>query len=1261
MLAALPAGFQESTFVSELAVPTDMVFAPDGRLFVTEKSGRVRVVENGVLLPTPFLTVAPDTEGDRGLVGIAFDPQYDVNGYVYIYYTRAEGGLANRLSRFTVSNFDENLADPNSEVVLLDDIPIIAIHTGGGMGFGPDGMLYLATGDGSDPSAAQDLGSLAGKLLRLDVNNHPNIVPADNPFVGQPSVREEIYAYGLRNPFKLDVNDETGSIWITNTGEDQFEEIHEAEPGANYGWPITEGATGIPGLTDPVYAYPHVPVVGGAITAGEFYSGTNFPVEYEGDFFFSDFSLQVIRRVDIHEHTHGPGEEHEFEVSDFATGLFAPTDIETGPDGALYSLDVFLGTVTRIEYVGSGNRSPNAVATASPQVGDSPMFVQFDASLSSDPDNDPLFYTWDFGDGSPPAFGVNVSHVYQTSGIYFATVTADDGNGGIDVSDPVTIAVDETPPFGQIQLFPQNPLYHGGDTVAFSGTAFDAEDGALPASAYSWAVHFHHNTHVHPVMGPIVGTTSSSFVIPTVGEKSTNVWYRVSLTVTDSSGLQHTSTADIFPQIVTVTLDTNVAGLSLELDGQTGPAPIVFNGVTGIERSVAAPLLQDMGGTTYIFDSWSNGGDLEHTLSTPTISSTITANYVQLDSASVTAAYFVAGAYEEILDRSAEPAGLLFHTDQLMNGVPRSEIVRTLWESDEHHAIEIVEMYDAYLDRIPTPSEVAVWVAAMQTGIDEIEVARTILSSPEFVSLLLLQPPVYVDALYNLVLERPGLPQEIQFFTDLLNSGVAHYDVAYVFLTSPERYNIVLDDYYLEFLDRPMAPAEAVGDLFASSISPIIDVATSVLGSAEFQTRQAAQPVVRSLYDNLLRRLPAQVEIDFWTQQLVSGAVREDVVTAFDQSVERLNRFIVEQYSLFLLRVPDAAEQNFWVNSILGGATENDFLVALLASPEYAALYPADGSFVSQLYEHILGRTADSAGLNGWVATLAGGSSRADVARIFLTTTEYRTGIITSTYEEFLGRGPDAGETAFWLATLPVDGSVRGELLRLLMASEEYYQVARPVSIAGSAGTLAEHEAFVVGLYDDLLGRTATTQEIASWIDQLSAGTSRYLVARSFWLSPEHGTRVAQEVYGDLLGRQPTAQEIADAISQLAVGEDIVDVTFSVLASAEYSALHVTDTDFVTALYADLLNRSPDTAELQFWLGQLAGGASRATVVATMQDSTEAWNVLVDAAYEDYLLRDPTQDDLTNWEAILSQGYEGPRGLAWSLLGMDEYVELQSL
>jgi glucose/arabinose dehydrogenase len=220
LLATVPAGFQYTDFITGLTECTSMTFAPDGRIFYTEKSGAVRVVKNGQVLANTLTRVSVDGYFERGLECITLDPGFATNGVFYLYYTRRDpdnpntspNNAKNRISRFKIDPANPDRALAGSEVVVLDNIPADSgYHNGGAMVFGADGYMYVGTGEVGLPSIsdattrAQDLSTLAGKILRINPRSGAQLIPSDNPFVGQTGKRAEIYSYGLRNPFTMGV------------------------------------------------------------------------------------------------------------------------------------------------------------------------------------------------------------------------------------------------------------------------------------------------------------------------------------------------------------------------------------------------------------------------------------------------------------------------------------------------------------------------------------------------------------------------------------------------------------------------------------------------------------------------------------------------------------------------------------------------------------------------------------------------------------------------------------------------------------------------------------------------------------------------------------------------------------------------------------------------------------------------------------------------------------------------------------------------
>jgi glucose/arabinose dehydrogenase len=352
--ATLPTGFSDTQVVSGLSNPTAMEIAPDGRIFVDEQGGNVRVIKNGVLLSTPFASFTVDSSGERGLLGITFDPNFNTNHYVYVYYTATSPTTHNRVSRLTASTTSDT-AVAGSEVDLLD-LPTLGAtnHNGGAIHFGPDGDLYIAVGNNAVNSNSQSLSTPLGKMLRIKPDG---TIPTDNPFYNSTTgINQAIWALGLRNPFTFAFQPGTGRMFINDVGENTWEEIDDGIAGSNYGWPYSEGfkqpgdqSTTIGTYRDPLFEYGHGSgnTVGSAIVGGTFYDPTTsiFPSPYVGTYFFEDLTNGWIRDFDPTTST----------ATAFATGLPAGlVDLKVGSDGSLYSLargtGSNTGTVSRILY-----------------------------------------------------------------------------------------------------------------------------------------------------------------------------------------------------------------------------------------------------------------------------------------------------------------------------------------------------------------------------------------------------------------------------------------------------------------------------------------------------------------------------------------------------------------------------------------------------------------------------------------------------------------------------------------------------------------------------------------------------------------------------------------------------------------------------------------------------------------------------------------------------------------------------------------------
>ena len=347
----LPPGFTETKVVGHIQGGTDMAFAPDGRLFVANQDGLVRVVKPGGNLTTFLdLSAKVDSTEERGLMEIAFDPAFSTNHFVYLFYTMkasASGPAHDVVVRVTARG-DKAVAGSEKLVFKLPN-QRTAYHHGGSLKFGKDGKLYISNGDNDLKGPAQSLGSLWGKVLRI---NKDGTIPTDNPFYKRTKGQNRaIWALGLRNPFKFAVRPGKGTIFINDvgsSGSQSYEEINRGAKGANYGWPVVEGPANNPKFTKPIYSYRHVTFTNCCvITGGAFYdpAKAQFPKQYVGDYFFTDNSGEWIR---VRDSATG-------KVSTFATGIPAgigtgSRDLEVSKNGSLYQLGN--GYVAKISYTG---------------------------------------------------------------------------------------------------------------------------------------------------------------------------------------------------------------------------------------------------------------------------------------------------------------------------------------------------------------------------------------------------------------------------------------------------------------------------------------------------------------------------------------------------------------------------------------------------------------------------------------------------------------------------------------------------------------------------------------------------------------------------------------------------------------------------------------------------------------------------------------------------------------------------------------------
>jgi glucose/arabinose dehydrogenase len=335
--ATVPTGFTQTLVVGGLTRPTSMAFAPDGRIFVAEQGGNLRVIQNGTLLATPFVSLTVDSNGERGLLGVAFDPSFGSNNFVYVYYTVPGSPPHNRVSRFTANG---NTALAGSEVPILDlnNLSSATNHNGGAIHFGPEATpkLYVAVGENANSANAQSKSNLLGKMLRM---NSDGSIPSDNPFFLDPTFvgqNKLIWALGLRNPFTFAFQPGTGRMFINDVGNTTWEEIDDGIAGSNYGWPTCEGfcSPPNPNFRDPLYVYNHTTgtPTGCAIIGGAFYNPATvtFPAAYVGQYFFGDLCQGWIRYLDPASPTTSTA---------FASGFTQLVQEVVADDGSLYVLE----------------------------------------------------------------------------------------------------------------------------------------------------------------------------------------------------------------------------------------------------------------------------------------------------------------------------------------------------------------------------------------------------------------------------------------------------------------------------------------------------------------------------------------------------------------------------------------------------------------------------------------------------------------------------------------------------------------------------------------------------------------------------------------------------------------------------------------------------------------------------------------------------------------------------------------------------------
>lgn len=668
---ALPDGFVRETVVDGLDAGIAFDFAPDGRIFIAEKKGVVKVFQDGQLLATPFIDIQSQVNNisDRGLLGVAVHPDFPNRPYVYLLFTydppevRGRSGLAGpdgggaRVARLIRVTADAargyNVAVPGSDVVLLgknstfanigdpamrnsptpscgpleayvmDCLPADELsHTIGTVKFGTDGALYVGNGDGASFNAVQeyairsvDIYSLAGKVLRIDPMTGRGL--PDNPFYlsGDPdNNRSKVYNYGMRNPFRFAIHPVSGEPYIGDVGWNTWEEVNFGY-GRNFGWPCYEGGQGT------------------SIRQGGYASLDRCRAFYENG---------NIKEPAIYAYEHGGGGS-SVQVGDFYTGTRYPAEYR----GALFLSDINQGWIRYLKLTPSGGlASAHDFATntqgitqmSAGPLGDLYLMDIYSGVLSRlryvGDNAAPLTAAadWTPQDDAPLAVNFSSAGSTGTGTLTYAWTFGDGATSaeanpqhtytaagtyrvGLRVTDEsgdsatttLTVRVGNSAPTPTILSPAPGARYTVGDTVPFSGAASDPEDGELPESALRWTVRMHHNDHVHLDAMPPSTGAAGSYLTLDHGD---NTYVELCLTATDSLQETATTCVSVYPRTVAYTLDTVPSGLRLPWEGTLRTTPFTVTTLVNAEQQLFAPATQ--GG--YTFSSWSNGGARDQTV-----------------------------------------------------------------------------------------------------------------------------------------------------------------------------------------------------------------------------------------------------------------------------------------------------------------------------------------------------------------------------------------------------------------------------------------------------------------------------------------------------------------------------------------------------------------------------------------------------------------------------------------------------------------------